>query len=675
MPTQTDKAVVAAIAAVDRGWYVFPVAPNSKRPLLPWRAGSSKSHNQVNRWARQHRGCNWGVDCGKSALVVLDVDCKNGKDGAAELRKLQIDTGALPTYTVVTPNSGQHHYYSGSSPSRAAFRPGLDLKADGGYVVLAGGTLPTGNYLVADDVPILPAPSWLLDAAGRRKVDKDATRDAWITEPDKPEYIAWAINWLEGEAPESVAGKNGDDTLVKRVLFTLRDNGISEDKAVELITEHYNECKCFPPWTDEELRTKARNAYRYASLAPAAATPEARLITATTAFNQTPLPGIHAVSVADIESANLPPRRWIVYHRLLRGYATGLIAPGGVGKSTFTFLDALAVATGHDLTGDRIVEPGPVVLYNAEDPLVELQMRFAAVAQHNGVNLKKLPQPVYLVSGRDHKLSVAAFNQRTQSYTANDGDIAALTELLQSTGAILFVGDPFIRLHDVPENDNVAIDKVTEIFTDLADKLQIGVHLVHHTRKLGAAGGEGDQETARGASSFIAALRLAHTLSVMSEADAKKYAVSPDQRKWYVRLDDAKLNLAPPADKVRWYKRVSVPLENGENIGTLEMVKLEAKSRISSGENDLVNAVAHCRPGADVPLTEIVAAIIEEHPEETRTATAMMSSIRRRLVGNAVQVGNLELSMLQLGSGKPVLLRIVPLSRGIVAAAEAEMLG
>jgi hypothetical protein len=76
-----------------------------------------------------------------------------------------------------------------------------------------------------------------------------------------------------------------------------------------------------------------------------------------------------------------------------------------------------------------------------------------------------------------------------------------------------------------------------------------------------------------------------------------------------------------------------------------------------------------------VPLTEIVAAIIEEHPEETRTATAMMSSIRRRLVGNAVQVGNLELSMLQLGSGKPVLLRIVPLSRGIVAAAEAEMLG
>lgn len=648
---------------------MFPIRRDGKTPLLPWKAQSACTQTQVRKWARQYPQCNWGLDCEKSGLVVLDVDNKNGAKGTGTLFELEHEYGLLPaTLSVITPNAGKHFYFKGTTRSRVNFRPGLDTRSSGGYVVLFGSTRPTGEYVLAEDIPTAAAPDWLLSLVGT-KAPRSPDAQAWATEPDKPEYIDWAIEWLQGAAPESIAGEGGDDTLVKGIYFTLRDNGISESKAVELVTEHYNEHKCFPPWTDTELALKARNAYKYASLPAATQTLEVRTEAAASAFNDKPLPGIHAASVADIVPHSLPVRRWIVQHRLLRGYATGLIAPGGVGKSTYTFLDALAVATGRDLTGDRVIESGPVVLYNAEDPLPELQMRFAAVAQYYGVPLDRL-RNVYLVSGRDHKIRVASYNAQSHTYVPNVPDIGAIKQLIRDTGAILFVGDPFIRLHDVPENDNVAIDKVAEIFTDIADKMQIGVHLVHHTRKLGAAGGEGDSETSRGASSFVSALRIAHTLSVMSPKDAQLHGLSAEERRWYIRLDDAKLNLAPPSDKVRWYKRVSVVLPNGESIGTLElMANMKVIKKATGALADLQAIVALCRPGERVLLSDVVIGMAEN---DTRTALAITAALRRRFVNSrALQVGNMEVMLEKLGG----LVYVTVTALDLTTAIEREMLG
>ena len=49
----------------------------------------------------------------------------------------------------------------------------------------------------------------------------------------------------------------------------------------------------------------------------------------------------------------------------------------------------------------------------------------------------------------------------------------------------------------------------------------------------------------------------------MSEAEAAKLGIEPAHRRRYIRVDNAKNNLAPPADKAQWIELVSVDLGNG----------------------------------------------------------------------------------------------------------------
>src|SRR5207244_3379828 len=65
-------------------------------------------------------------------------------------------------------------------------------------------------------------------------------------------------------AEPAIEGKSGDATTLK-VAMSLRDNGISEPRAVELMNEYYNG-RCEPAWEIEALTTKVRNAYAYASM-------------------------------------------------------------------------------------------------------------------------------------------------------------------------------------------------------------------------------------------------------------------------------------------------------------------------------------------------------------------------------------------------------------------------
>lgn len=671
----------AAQEAVRRGWYVFPLLAGTKRPAIHgWPEASSSDALVIERWAAQFPGCNWGLNCGRSGLAVLDLDTKHGKDGQQSLLLLEAEHNARllrDTFTVVTPSGGRHLYYTGDIRSAVNLRPGLDTRGRGGYVVLYGSSIGGSDYTIVNGSPVAPLPTWLEGLIGQG-TPRSPLASNWLTEPDKPEYIASATDWLLTKAPESIQGEGGDDTLVKRVFQPLRDRGISEDKAVELVAAHYNDFKAFPAWTFEELQRKAANAYRYALKPAGNATPEGKLTLLASAFGPVPTestpqpaPGtstpataasIPFINANEIEEATLPRRNWVMGRRFLRGYLTGTISPGGVGKSLLTYVEALAIATGKPLCGEPIVAPGPCVLYNSEDPADELKMRLIAVCKHYGVDHRDLDgtkhHRIYLVSGRDMKLRVVAVGRDKQSYVPDPAAVATLSAMIEQTKAVLFVGDPFVRLHDCPENDNVAMDKVVEVFTDVAHRLQVAVHLVHHTRKRGTTGGEGDADTARGASSFINALRLAHTLATMGEADAKTYGIGEPERSWFVRLDDAKLNLAPPTSEVRWYKKIDVTLSNGEHVGTMQRVKLEAVSAGSQfghpaeieRAGDLVRNAGPL--GTEVKLSDIGRAIVEADPGESRSATAVSNAIRNYIRKNGPAVlGDSQLTVTEKASG------------------------
>ena len=76
-----------ALALAEKRVAVFPLRPNEKLPYSKlaigggWPDVSTTVPQQIEAWSKQFPGCNWGVDCGKSELFVIDVDVKDGKDG------------------------------------------------------------------------------------------------------------------------------------------------------------------------------------------------------------------------------------------------------------------------------------------------------------------------------------------------------------------------------------------------------------------------------------------------------------------------------------------------------------------------------------------------------------------------------------------------------------------
>jgi len=65
------------------GFCVLPVCPKSKKPLLKgsWRGQTSNDDNTIRNWWRKHPNAAVAIDCGKSGLLVVDLD-RGHKDGA-----------------------------------------------------------------------------------------------------------------------------------------------------------------------------------------------------------------------------------------------------------------------------------------------------------------------------------------------------------------------------------------------------------------------------------------------------------------------------------------------------------------------------------------------------------------------------------------------------------------
>ena len=148
-------------------YHVFPLAIGSKVPDK----GSSGFHDALPfldaklKWPQLLNG-NIGLYPGPSGLLVIDVDVKGGALGSKTLSELQRKYGSLPeTYTVTTPSGGWHLYFKRPCVERIGnvnIGAGIDIRCDGGYVLLAGSEINKSQYVVSKNQAVKDLPvAWL----------------------------------------------------------------------------------------------------------------------------------------------------------------------------------------------------------------------------------------------------------------------------------------------------------------------------------------------------------------------------------------------------------------------------------------------------------------------------------------------------------------------------------
>jgi hypothetical protein len=83
------------------------------------------------------------------------------------------------------------------------------------------------------------------------------------------------------------------------------------------------------------------------------------------------------------DPSTIPPRPWLYGRHLIRRQVSVTVAPGGVGKSSLTICEGLAMASGRQLLGDWTAKDLRVWIFNLEDPRDEMERRIIAAMQHH----------------------------------------------------------------------------------------------------------------------------------------------------------------------------------------------------------------------------------------------------------------------------------------------------
>lgn len=274
---------------------------------------------------------------------------------------------------------------------------------------------------------------------------------------------------------------------------------------------------------------------------------------------------VHATPFAWIDPAALPRRQFLYGQHLIRGHVAVTVAPGGVGKSSLTMVDALAMVLGRDLIGST-PHAGPLTawLFNLEDPADEMQRRITAAALRYGIEPADIEGALYLDSGRDQPLTIA--RQDRQGTEILTPVVDELVAELQQRGIDVLIVDPLVSCHSVPENDNGGIDAVAKEWARVAHRANCAIELVHHVRKSGEA--EITAESARGAGALINAARAVRVLNRMAPDEAARAGL--ESHRGYFRVGLDKLNLSAAPEAASWFRIASVELANGDSVGVVE---------------------------------------------------------------------------------------------------------
>lgn len=515
-----------ALSYADLGWHVFPLSAGQKVPLVGSRGfkDATTDKNLIRRWWVEHSEANIGIRTGiASNLAVVDVDVKNGQPGLESLKALP---GIIPTLIAKTPSGGFHHYFAiddqASFRCMTGFLPGLDFRAEGGYVVAPGSVVDGKEYTWEDPEAHLVSISPELEAA----------LNAYNSpRPDIPSIISGTIqNGIRNTSLTSLAG-------------AMRRKGMTE-KAIEAALLVENQVKCSPPLSEKEVKTISASVAKYS--------PEESKAEKKSKAN--------IVNLADVVPEKV---EWLWPGRIPLGKLTLVTGNPGIGKSLFLVDLSARVSAGKTWPVDGSkATVGDVLLLSAEDGLSDtIRPRLEAA----GAEIQRCHALTMVKAEKNGETVDRLFDLSR--------DVNQLDEFLQQhrQTKLLTIDPVSAYLGKTEENSNGEVRGVLAPLAALAEKFGIAIVLLSHTNK---QGGMKALHRNLGSVGFVAAARAAY-LVLKDEENPERRLFLP-----------TKNNLAPDTGGLayRVIAPSGVPCLEWENT-SVSISADEALSREGGGES------------------------------------------------------------------------------------------
>jgi hypothetical protein len=244
----------AAFSYAVAGFAVLPLVPRGKQPVTGFRGyrDATSDLDLVEKARDRWPAANIGGVPGSVGLLVVDVDGPMGREHATPLGLY-----SEPTLTCISgrPDGGEHRYFLHPDHDRpignVRLAPGVDVRADRGYVVLPPSVHASGVVYAWDSAcetpAVLPPAVWAmccLDPVGSAR----------------PEHGRWRGATSVGRVRYIPAGQR-NDTLF-RLACGWRAGGLTEGQIlIRLRVE--NTASCRPPLGDAELSRIAGSAAGY----------------------------------------------------------------------------------------------------------------------------------------------------------------------------------------------------------------------------------------------------------------------------------------------------------------------------------------------------------------------------------------------------------------------------
>jgi hypothetical protein len=273
--TPGPRCLKAAIEYAQRGWPVFPIhwvtkgqcscgtkdCPNcGKHPMTEHGLNDATTDQKmIQAWFSKWPLANVGIATGaKAGIVVLDIDPRHG--GNESLKKLS-QSGNLPVYTPSVHTGGGGEHLIMAHPGKRAMKnrqnvgklPGIDFKADGGYIVAVPSNHVSGgkyswkiNHMAQK---LANVPDWLykiLTDEGLYSVSLSSSFKNSSTSNSKfnAKNNGW-INLWRG------IGEGERDVSATKLAGRLLARGLPDDEVLEILA-CWNQ-RNNPPLTDREI--------------------------------------------------------------------------------------------------------------------------------------------------------------------------------------------------------------------------------------------------------------------------------------------------------------------------------------------------------------------------------------------------------------------------------------